>query len=48
MSDCKLNIILDIDHTLVHTLVDTEDLDLTKWEWATIPVNNGLTILRKK
>jgi predicted O-methyltransferase YrrM len=25
-----------------------KDLDLNKWEWATIPVNNGLTILRKK
>lgn len=23
-------------------------LDSNKWEWATIPVNNGLTILRKK
>lgn len=29
MSECKLNIILDIDHTLVHTLVDLEDGDLT-------------------
>ena len=26
----------------------TQELDLNKWEWATIPVNNGLTILRKK
>jgi cephalosporin hydroxylase len=25
-----------------------KELDLSKWEWATIPVNNGLTILRKK
>ncbi len=25
-----------------------KELDLNKWEWATIPVNNGLTILRKK
>jgi len=25
-----------------------KDLDLNKWEWSTIPVNNGLTILRKK
>jgi predicted O-methyltransferase YrrM len=25
-----------------------KELDLEKWEWATIPVNNGLTILRKK
>lgn len=24
------------------------ELDKDKWEWATIPVNNGLTILRKK
>jgi TFIIF-interacting CTD phosphatase-like protein len=31
MSKCKLNIILDIDHTLVHTLVDLEDLDLTNF-----------------
>jgi hypothetical protein len=23
------------------------ELDKTKWEWVTIPVNNGLTILRK-
>ncbi len=29
-SECKLNIILDIDHTLVHTIVDMEDVDLTK------------------
>jgi len=25
-----------------------EELDREKWEWATIPVNHGLTILRKK
>lgn len=25
-----------------------KELDQDKWEWATIPVNNGLTILRKK
>ena len=25
-----------------------KNLDLYKWEWATLPVNNGLTILRKK
>jgi len=24
------------------------ELDLTKWEWVTMPVNNGLTILRKR
>jgi predicted O-methyltransferase YrrM len=24
------------------------ELDINKWEWATIPVNHGLTILRKK
>jgi predicted O-methyltransferase YrrM len=24
------------------------ELDLTKWEWVTLPVNNGLTILRKR
>lgn len=24
------------------------ELDQTVWEWATIPVNNGLTLLRKK
>jgi len=24
------------------------ELDLTKWEWMTIPVNNGLTLLRKR
>lgn len=25
-----------------------KELDLNNWEWSTIPVNNGLTILRKK
>jgi predicted O-methyltransferase YrrM len=25
-----------------------EELDKEKWEWATIPINHGLTILRKK
>jgi hypothetical protein len=25
-----------------------EELDPNKWEWSTIPVNHGLTILRKK
>jgi len=25
-----------------------KELDLNKWEWMTIPVNNGLTLLRKK
>ena len=24
------------------------ELDSTKWEWMTIPVNNGLTLLRKR
>ena len=24
------------------------ELDTKKWEWATVPVNHGLTILRKK
>jgi len=24
------------------------ELDMDKWEYATIPVNHGLTILRKK
>lgn len=24
------------------------ELDVDKWEWATIPVNNGLTLLRKR
>jgi predicted O-methyltransferase YrrM len=24
------------------------ELDLAKWEWMTIPVNNGLTLLRKR
>lgn len=24
------------------------ELDLTKWEWMTLPVNHGLTLLRKK
>ncbi len=24
------------------------ELDINKWEWATIPVNNGLTLLRKR
>ena len=23
------------------------ELDKNKWEWATIPINNGLTILRR-
>ncbi|NBP01904.1 MAG: class I SAM-dependent methyltransferase [Proteobacteria bacterium] len=25
-----------------------KELDLDKWEWATFPVNHGLTVLRKK
>jgi len=25
-----------------------DELDKTKWEWMTIPVNNGLTLLRKR
>jgi hypothetical protein len=25
-----------------------EELDKNKWEWMTIPVNHGLTLLRKK
>jgi hypothetical protein len=25
-----------------------EELDKEKWEWMTIPINHGLTILRKK